>query len=77
MYEIFEEKKEKKKEKSANGLVDEHTLSSNPVFVVRSNYEYPNTIIYAITEIWSYDYSYVNRHKVLNPQFFNTIPTRK
>ena len=70
-------KTKKKNRKITNGLVNKCILSSNPVFAMRSNYEYTNIIIYTITEIWYYDYSYVNRHKVPNPQFFNTNPTRK
>ena len=48
---IFQKEKEKKNGKSPSSLVDERNLSSNPVFAVRSNFEYPNTIIYAITKI--------------------------
>ena len=57
----FSKRGGKKNGKSPNGLVNERILSilsSIPAFAVRSNYEYPNSIIYSITEIWSYEYSY-------------------
>ena len=50
MYKVVEVE-EKKREGGPNVLFDQGILNSNPIFVVRLNYKYPNTIIYAITEI--------------------------
>ena len=63
MYEIFEEGK--KKSRTANGLVDEHILSLNPVFAMRSNYKYLNTIINACVSMCYNDHLFYSDQQVL------------